>query len=77
MKIKILKFQESKFGMFLRKWKGPGLKICFPKVEVELRVTSESAGTAVGLPALELFLLSEPGEEESIQGPEKKEIKSK
>lgn len=81
MRIKIPKFQEPKFGMSLRKWKGPGLKMCFPKAEVEphqLRVTSESAGTAVGLPALELhFVLSEPGEEGSIQGPEKKEIKSK
>ncbi|NXU13733.1 AHNK protein, partial [Pardalotus punctatus] len=56
-KIKMPKFQKSKFGISLTKGKGPETEISSPNIEAELpqlKVTNEIADIAVGVPASEL-----------------------
>ncbi|XP_009945863.1 PREDICTED: protein AHNAK2-like [Leptosomus discolor] len=64
-KIKIPKFQKSKFGISLTKGKGPETEISSPKIEAELpqlKVTKEIADIAVRVPASELTSdMSDPG----------------
>ncbi|XP_042635303.1 protein AHNAK2 [Catharus ustulatus] len=64
-KIKMPKFQKTKFGISLTKGKVPEREISSPKIEAELpqlRTTNESADISVGVPASELTSdLSDPG----------------
>ncbi|XP_018862647.1 protein AHNAK2 isoform X2 [Parus major] len=64
-KIKMPKFQKTKFGISLTKGKVPYTEISSPKIETELpqlRTTNEIADIAVGVPASELtFNMSDPG----------------
>ncbi|KAM7024108.1 protein AHNAK2 [Acridotheres tristis] len=57
-KIKMPKFQKTKFGISLTKGKVPETEISSPKIEAELpqlRTTNEIADIAVGVPASELI----------------------
>nr|XP_031360716.1 protein AHNAK2 [Lonchura striata domestica] len=64
-KIKMPKFQKTKFGMSRTKGKVPESEISSPKIETELpqlRTTNEIADIAVGVPASELTSdMSDPG----------------
>ncbi|XP_066045053.1 protein AHNAK2 isoform X2 [Chamaea fasciata] len=64
-KIKMPKFQKTKFGISLMKGKVPETEISTPKIEAEppqLRMTNEIADIAVGVPASELTSdMSDPG----------------
>ncbi|XP_014105262.1 PREDICTED: protein AHNAK2 [Pseudopodoces humilis] len=64
-KIKMPKFQKTKFGISLTKGKVPDTEISSPKIETELpqlRTTNKIADIAVGVPASELTSdMSDPG----------------
>ncbi|XP_059706449.1 protein AHNAK2 [Haemorhous mexicanus] len=64
-KIKMPKFQKTKFGISRIKGKVPETEISSPKIEAELpqlRTTNEIADIAVGVPASELISdMSDPG----------------
>ncbi|XP_053835820.1 protein AHNAK2 [Vidua macroura] len=64
-KIKMPKFQKTKFGISRTKGKVPETEISSPKIETEppqLRTTNEIADIAVGVPASELTSdMSDPG----------------
>ncbi|XP_023783200.1 protein AHNAK2-like [Cyanistes caeruleus] len=61
-KIKMPKFQKTKFGISLTKGKVPDTEISSPKIETELRTTKEIVDIAVGVPASELTSdMSDPG----------------
>ncbi|KAF4792547.1 AHNAK nucleoprotein 2 [Turdus rufiventris] len=64
-KIKMPKFQKTKFGISLTKGKVPEREISSPKIEAELpqlRTTNEIADISVGVPASEIISdLSDPG----------------
>ncbi|NXW76491.1 AHNK2 protein, partial [Hirundo rustica] len=64
-KIKVPKFQKTKFGISLTKGKVPETEISSPKIEAELpqlKMTNEIADIAVGVPASELTSdMSDPG----------------
>ncbi|XP_037993419.1 protein AHNAK2-like isoform X2 [Motacilla alba alba] len=64
-KIKMPKFQKTKFGISRTKGKVPETEISSPKIEAELpelRTTNEIADIAVGVPASELISgMSDPG----------------
>ncbi|XP_061232492.1 LOW QUALITY PROTEIN: protein AHNAK2 [Neopsephotus bourkii] len=64
-KIKMPKFQKPKFGILLTKGKGSETEINSPKIEAELpqlKITKETADTAVGVPVSELTSdMSDPG----------------
>ncbi|XP_041332160.1 protein AHNAK2-like [Pyrgilauda ruficollis] len=64
-KIKMPKFQKTKFGISRTKGKVPETEISSPKIEAELpqlRTTNEIADIAVGVPASELTSdMSDPG----------------
>ncbi|XP_054491359.2 protein AHNAK2 [Agelaius phoeniceus] len=64
-KIKMQKFQKTKFGITRTKGKVPETEISSPKIEAELpqlRTTKEIADIAVGVPASELISdVSDPG----------------
>ncbi|NWZ65286.1 AHNK2 protein, partial [Acrocephalus arundinaceus] len=70
-KIKMPKFQKTKFGISLTKGKVPETEISSPKIEAELpqlRMTNEIADIAVGAPASELTSdMSDPGVVDGIQ----------
>lgn len=69
-KTKMPKLQDTKFGISLRKGKGPEPEISSPKPEVEqpqLKMTAEIADISVWVPASELkFDMSDPGEEAAV-----------
>ncbi|NXV06944.1 AHNK protein, partial [Cettia cetti] len=70
-KIKMPKFQKTKFGISLTKGKVPETEISSPKIEAELpqlRMTNEIADFAVGVPASELISdMSDSGVVDGIQ----------
>ncbi|NXX67553.1 AHNK2 protein, partial [Spizella passerina] len=70
-KIKMPKFQKTKFGISRTKGKVPETEISSPKTEAELlqlRTTNEIADIAVGVPASELISdMSDPGAVDGIQ----------
>ena len=80
-KIKMPKFQEPKFGISLRKGKGPEPEISSPKPEAELaqlKMTLEIADFSVQVPVPELkFDMSDSGGEGAVEGSEEKGIKLK
>lgn len=80
-KTKMPKFQEPKFGISLRKGKGPDPDIISRETETELpqlKTTAEIADISVRVPASELkFDLSDPGGKTTVQSPEENRIKLK